>query len=118
MLFRSSGMLIQTIRSDVMRIFRSADDMMIDLGYKVVKDSISVADKTGIVYEKFMGEALGTKVIAIERQDDGNYNLGCFNKSGMALGGGNGHMMSWMTMKEMKACYRKLRELRGREWGK
>ena len=101
-----------------MKLFRSADDMMIDLGYRIVSDSVSVKDLRGITYEKFMGDGIGTKVIAIERQDDGNYILGCFNKSGIALGGGSGHMMSWMTMKEVRACHKKMRELRRREWGK
>lgn len=91
--------------------------MLFDLGYKKVEDSISVKDRCGVTFERFMGDGLGTKVIAIERQDDGHYILSCFNKDGSVLGSG-GHTMSWLTDKEMKAAYRKMRELRSREWGK
>lgn len=97
-----------------MRIFRTADDMMYDLGYHKVEDSVSCKDLSGVTYERFMGDGVGTKVIALERQDDGHYILGCFNKSGSVLGAG-GHTMSWLTDKEMKAAYRKMKELRSKE---
>lgn len=99
-----------------LKIFLNADSMLMDLGYRKVEDSVSVKELSGVTYERFMGDGIGTKVIAIERQDDGHYILGCFNKSGM-LGSG-GHTMSWLTDKEMKAAYRKMKELRSREWGK
>ena len=92
------------------RIFRkTADDLLEELGYEW-----TYFGNKGASYEKYLGkdEQFGEpkfKIIRIEKTDEGDYICICCNKEGTA---GVGHIGAWMNSAEVKACYKKIKELK------